>query len=263
MKKHTEISIVKSLISVLFLFYSTQNVAEQGKKIVSLDLCTDWMLLKYASQAQSIIYSPLLYRYKVDWVPDNLPVHDGSLEQILELNPDLIMTGEFNATLLTKRLKQLGIKTEIMPLPLKLRSIINYTNKFKSLVQTQKLPDLPLSLKSYELNGMKLLILGPNGIGTGTGTLENDIISKSGWINYIKATGFVSLDLERLAIDAPNAVLWSRPVSNSLANLFARHRVLKEIIINRKVNINDSWRWQCPGPWTFDLITELAAWKKH
>jgi iron complex transport system substrate-binding protein len=196
-------------------------------------------------------------------VPNGLPVHDGSLEQLLEINPDLVMTGEFNATLLTKRLKQLGIKTEIMPLPLKLRSIIDYTNTFKSLVQIRKLQDLPLSLTSHESNGKKLLLLGPNGIGTGTGTLENDIITKSGWSNYIKAAGFVNLDLEKLVIDPPDAVLWSKPVSNSLANLFARHRVLKEIIINRKVDISDSWRWQCPGPWTFDLITELAAWKNH
>ncbi|MBT3724021.1 MAG: ABC transporter substrate-binding protein [Gammaproteobacteria bacterium] len=263
MKKQTEISIVKSLIYALFLFFSAQSLADQGQKIVSLDLCTDWMLLKYAHQSQSITYSPLLYRYKVDWVPNGLPVHDGSLEQLLEINPDLVMTGEFNATLLTKRLKQLGIKTEIMPLPLKLRSIIDYTNTFKSLVQIRKLQDLPLSLTSHESNGKKLLLLGPNGIGTGTGTLENDIITKSGWSNYIKAAGFVNLDLEKLVIDPPDAVLWSKPVSNSLANLFARHRVLKEIIINRKVDISDSWRWQCPGPWTFDLITELAAWKNH
>ncbi len=263
MKKQAEVRMIKSLISALFLFFSAQSLADQDQKIVSLDLCTDWMLLKYARQSQSITYSPLLYRYKVDWVPNGLPVHDGSLEQLLEINPDLVMTGEFNATLLTKRLKQLGIKTEIMPLPLKLRSIIDYTNTFKSLVQTRKLQDLSLSLRIHESNGKKLLLLGPNGIGTGTGTLENDIITKSGWINYIKAAGFVSLDLEKLVIDPPDAVLWSKPVSNSLANLFARHRVLKEIIINRKVNISDSWRWQCPGPWTFDLITDLAAWKNH
>jgi len=255
---------VVSLFSMtIVILFSTVSVADNINRIVSLDLCTDWMLLKYASHSQHITYSPLLYRYKVDWVADNLPVHDGSLEQILQLKPDLILTGEFNATLLTKRLRQLGLNTEVMSLPLTLQLIIDYTEQFKSLVKTNQALDAPLVIPEFESSADKLLLLGANGIGTGIGTLENDIIVKSGWSNYIGAVGFVSLNLERIVIDPPDAVLWSKPVSNSLANNFARHRVLKELITHRNINMADSWRWQCPGPWTFELITELAAWKNH
>ncbi len=263
MKRQTAISVIKVLIAALLLTFSFKGRAEGNEKIVSLDLCTDWMLLKYASHSQNITYSPLLYRYKVDWVADDLPVHDGSLEQILQLQPDLILTGEFNATLLTKRLQQLGLITEVMPLPLSLQSIIDYTERFKSLVKTGQTLGFPLVIPEFEPSTSKLLLLGANGIGTGIATLENDIIEKSGWTNYIDVTGFVSLDLEKMVIDPPDAVLWSKPVSNSLANNFARHRVLKELIAQRNVNMADSWRWQCPGPWTFELITELAAWKNH
>ncbi len=263
MKRQTAISFISILIAVLLLTLSVQGRAKDNTKIVSLDLCTDWMLLKYASHSQNITYSPLLYRYKVDWVADKLPVHDGSLEQILELQPDLILTGEFNATLLTRRLRQLGLNTEVMLLPLTLQSIIDYTDNFKSLVKTNQSLDIQLVIPEFESSEDKLLLLGANGIGTGMGTLENDIIAKSGWSNYIDAAGFVSLNLEKLVIDPPDAVLWSKPVSNSLANNFARHRVLKELITHRNINMADSWRWQCPGPWTFELITELAAWKNH
>ncbi|MCK4707944.1 MAG: ABC transporter substrate-binding protein, partial [Gammaproteobacteria bacterium] len=91
MKRQAGFRLIYILLPALLLLFSTLSGAEKTERIVSLDLCTDWMLLKYASQSQRITYSPLLYRYQVDWVPDNLPVHDGSLEQVLELNPDLIM----------------------------------------------------------------------------------------------------------------------------------------------------------------------------
>ncbi len=263
MKQQTAISMIKILIAVLLLTFSIQCRAKGNTKIVSLDLCTDWMLLKYASHSHNITYSPLLYRYKVDWVTDNLPVHDGSLEQILELQPDLILTGEYNATLLTKRLRQLGLNTEVMPLPFSLQSIIDYTKQFKSLVSTSQSLNLQLLIPEFEPSEDKLLLLGANGIGTGTGTLEHDIIVKSGWSNYIDVAGFVSLNLEKMVTDPPDAVLWTKPVSNSLANNFASHRVLKDLIAHRNLNMADSWRWQCPGPWTFELITELAAWKNH
>jgi len=185
---------------------SPSSFADNSKRIISLDLCTDWMLLKYASKSQHITYSPLLYRYKADWVVEGLPVHDGSLEQILEINPDLVISGEFNATLLIKRLRQLTIKTEVMPLPLNLSSIIEYTNKFKSLVRTNHLLEKLLILDTVASNGKKLLLLGENGIGAGNRTLENDIIEKSGWNNYLQAEVFVSLDLEQVVRNPPDAV---------------------------------------------------------
>lgn len=253
-----------TLFFVVSCLLAIQQVtaADSEKRIVSLDLCTDWMLLKYASQSQVVTYSPLLYRYQPDWVPDKLPVHDGSLEQLLELNPDLIISGEFNATLLVKRLRLLGKKVEIMPLPNSLQSILDYTERFKSLITVR--PELMESIgfKHFENSDKSLLLLGANGIGTGKATLENDIIEKSGWKNYIQKNGFVSLDLEKIVHQPPDAVYWSRPETNSLANLFAGHSVLHGLMNEKSIPVSESWRWQCPGPWTFELIDELASWKK-
>ncbi len=84
-------------LSLLLLGFSADASI---KGIISLDLCTDWMLLRFADRAQVRAFSPLLYRYQADWVPDGLPVHDGSFEHILQLEPDLLIAGEYNAILL-------------------------------------------------------------------------------------------------------------------------------------------------------------------
>ena len=251
-------------MAVLLLFQQSGFSDEQGRtkaptRIVSLDLCTDWMLLKYANRSQVLAFSPLLYRYREQWVPDKLPVHDGSLEQILLLEPDLVLTGEYNAIILRKRLQQLGIKVDVMPLPTGLQSIRQYQQQFNLVVGNTS--QVSLVMDKFAAKNRSLLLLGANGIGTGTGTLENDVIVKSGWTNYVQQTGYVNLDLEQLVSDPPDAVIWSAPLSSSLANLFARHSVLNKIMDKQQWGSSDYWRWQCPGPWTFDLIRELAEWK--
>lgn len=228
--------------------------------IVSLDLCTDWMLLKYADRSQVRAYSSLLYRYQADWVPKGLPTHDGSLENILELDPELLITGEYNAILLRKRLAQLGKKVEILPLPNGLDSIRDYQQQFLSIVAS----DVRINDawdKVYPTKNKALLLLGANGIGTGRDTLEHDMLIRAGWSNYIRQSGYVNLQMEQVVADPPDAIYWSAPLSNSLANLFVRHPVIERIMAQSNTPRDENWRWQCPGPWNFELIEELSQWQ--
>jgi len=68
-----------SVTVLLLLLFHPAVYAESPERIVSLDLCSDWMLARYASASQQVIYSPLLYRYPLEWIPSGLPMHDGSL----------------------------------------------------------------------------------------------------------------------------------------------------------------------------------------
>lgn len=244
----------------LCLFFASASQAGQVKRIISLDLCTDWMLLKYARQSQVRAYSSLLYRYHADWVPENLPVHDGSLEQILELEPDLLITGEYNAILLRKRLVQLGKTVKVLPLPEGLDSIRDYQRQFLSIIKDDTNSADTDWGKVYPKRNQTLLLLGANGIGTGRGTLENDLLIRAGWTNYIQQSGYVNLQLEQIVADPPDAIYWSAPRSNSLANLFVSHPSIRKIMGEYKTPGDENWRWQCPGPWSLDLIDELAQW---
>src|SRR5690606_5936603 len=95
-------------------------------RIVSLDLCMDWILAHHADPAQVASLSPLHRQYPVDWLDDNWPTHDGSLEQIVQLQPDLVLAGQFSALLLRERLRTLGYRVEVMPLPSTLEQVEAY-----------------------------------------------------------------------------------------------------------------------------------------
>lgn len=242
------------------LLFQQSGFSSPAKRIVSLDLCTDWMLIKYASPSQVLAYSPRLYRFRSAWVPDGLPTHDGTLEHILSLVPDLVITGEYNALTLRQRLKQLGYNVQIMPLPTDLQTIQSYQSLFDSVVKGQNTSNRAPP-RAYAAKHKSLLLLGANGIGTGRGTLEHDVIHYAGWSNYVQQQGYVNLNLEQLVSNPPDAVLWSAPKSQSLANLFAQHPVLKRLVDQSGWLQSDYWRWQCPGPWTFELIKELGEWQ--
>lgn len=222
------------------------------------------MLVKYASRSQILALSPLIHQYPVDWVGQNWPTHNGSIEEILQLKPDLVITGEYNALLLRQRLKELGIRVEILVLPKNLSQVSDYEKHFLSLIDVPgnkaSKPVVQEAYKNKSNQSPRLLLLGANGIGTGRGTFEDGILQRTGWVNYLQDSGYINLDIERIAIDPPDAVLWSAPASVALSNLFAEHPALKQAIPADRWLSSVYWNWQCPGPWTWDLIDQLQAW---
>jgi len=254
------------LLSILFL----PTTATASGRILSLDLCTDWMLAKYATNSQVLALSPLLHQVPVDWIKKDWPTHDGSLERILALKPDLVITGEYNAIMLRKRLQELGINVEILALPKNLSEVDEYENHFLSLLglpannihktyNTYNDRNKEVSTVSQHGSKHRLLLLGPNGIGTGRSTFEDDIITQADWSNYLEGNGYISLDLESIAVNPPDAILWSASGTRALANLFANHPVLKKIIPKERWLKTVAWQWRCPGPWTWDLVNQLHS----
>ena len=247
-------------LALLLPLQAFASINQPAQKVLSLDLCTDWILAKHAHPSQVLALSPLTRQYPVDWMDQNWPTHNGSLEQILELNPDLVITGEYNALMLRKRLQELGVRVEILSLPKNLSQIGDYEQRLLSLIgrpkdKTSKPPQpIPSSFPKQTL-----LLLGANGIGTGRNTFEHDLLQYSGWDNYLLGDGYINLDLEQIATDPPDAILWSSPPSAALSNLFAKHPVLKRAIPSKQWLETDAWSWQCPGPWTWDLIGQLVV----
>ena len=230
-------------------------------RIVSLDLCSDWLLAHYAPGSQSVTYSPMVRRFPLPKALAERPTHNGSLEQILSLQPDVVLVGEFNAFMLRQRLESLGVKVVVMPLPQTLDDLAGMELNMLALTgqsasawprTTQTVP----AHVSGQSHG-RLLLLGPNGYGTGRNTFEDSLITRAGWVNYIEHNGHVKLDLEAVAAHPPDAIVWSAPRHAALANQFAQHPVLQRAVPPERWIQTDDWRWQCPGPWMYHLIEQL------
>lgn len=235
--------------------------AGHAQRIVSLDLCTDWMLARYVDRSRIAALSPMHRKFTAPGMVTDWPIHDGTLETVLDLQPDLVITGQYNMLQLRSRLKALGIRVEILPLPTTLAAVTDYEVQFLTTLglpahlASQPPPARPAATRR------RLLLLGANGIGTGRGTFEDAILERAGWRNYLPDAGYLRLDLERIAVDPPEAMLWAAPANPALANQFARHPVLRRAIPRERWLTTDYWRWQCPGPWTWELIEQLNRWR--
>lgn len=229
-----------------------------AQRIVSLDLCMDWMLVYHLDSTPVAALSPLYQRYPLPIQPVDWPVHDGSVEQIFSLQPDLVLVGEYNAPMLRSRLQRLGLPVQVVQLPRSLAEVVDYEQQLLALLGLPQAQASPAPvLLAAEPGAPRLLLLGANGIGTGRGTFEDQILVQAGWQNYLTESGYLRLDLEQLVNDPPDALLWAAPGSAALANRFAEHPALLQRIPAARWLTTDYWRWQCPGPWTWELIEQL------
>ncbi|MDR0563650.1 MAG: hypothetical protein LBG78_01765 [Azoarcus sp.] len=258
--------MLKALITALaFLAAPTvfaQTQLPQPQRIVSLDLCTDWMLALHVEPTRVAALSPMQRisqpYHPAPWMKNIWPTHEGNLESIALLKPDIILAGEYTAVLLRGQLKRLGYRVEVLPLPTTLKAVVDYERLFLTLVglPPERASTLPPALPSGK---KRLLLLGANAIGTGRDTFEDAIITQAGWRNYFKESesGLIRLDAERLVLDPPDAVLWMAPSGAAHANILAEHPIWQTLNPSpRRIN-TDYWRWQCPGPWVWELMREL------
>jgi len=230
---------LRLLIVLSFLLATPLLSANQYNKIISLDICSDWMLARYASRDQVAAMSPLLYKYPTEKEHQGWQTHDGTLEKILQIKPDLVITGEFNASVLRARLKELGIHVETMALPRTLSELHAYIQQFISLIGSQSRAPLLPNLKAIPENAPRLLLLNANGNATGVGTLESELLQLAGWRNYMMQNGYGKIDLEQLVQDPPDAILWSAPASPALANSLFEHPALKRAMQDKPILVMD------------------------
>jgi iron complex transport system substrate-binding protein len=231
---------------------------ERAERIVSLDLCMDRMLALHADRDQVAALSPMHKRFPLPWPLEGWPGHDGSLEQVFSLRPDLILVGQHNALMLRKRLQTLNQPVELVTLPHTLAEIEAYERRVLSLIGRDPAGAHPApEPQAPAAAAPRLLLLGANGIGTGPNTFEDQIIRQAGWRNYLNGVRYERLDLERVIADPPEAILWTSPGAQALATRFADHPALRHSIPAAGWLDTERWRWQCPGPWTWQLIDQL------
>ena len=238
---------------------SVAAFASPPAHILSLDLCSDWLLAYYAHADQSVTLSPLVQRHPLPVAVIPRPSHDGSLEHVVALKPDVVLVGEFNAFMLRKRLESLGVRVFSTPLPQTLDDLVVLDRSIQTLLGHSPVMDSfkPRKLTSLAKPHGRLLLLGPNGYGVGRNTLEDNLITQAGWVNYTEHAGHVRLDLEAVVSNPPDAIVWSAPRYAALAHTFAQHPVLKRAVPPQRWIQTDDWRWQCPGPWMYQLIEQL------
>ena len=261
-------------LSLLLLLIATSAPAQQ--RIVSLNLCTDLLLLELVphSRIASLTYwaADSDLSYLADSVGD-IPLNHSLAEEIVPLQPDLVLAGQFSDLQLVALLQQMGIRVEVVDVPLTLEGMREHFLSVGKLVGASQraaemadLIDARLAAVAADNTADKPLaaVYGPQGVSPGSDTLLNDLLSLSGFRNLAAEEGIVSygtLSLESLVMAQPDVLLIDNLSSNrdSVAHQALRHPALRRQFSRSQVLEMPSWLTACVGPPVAEAAERLLA----
>jgi iron complex transport system substrate-binding protein len=244
------------------------------ERVVSLNLCADQLLLLLADRERiaSITYlSPDPHTSYMAQASRGLHINHGRLEEILPLEPDLVLTGRFSARTTAALLRKLDYRVVEFAIPIDFEGIRNQLrrvgallgepDKAKALVESLD-QELAAAKSDIPPNPPLAVIYRPNGFTAGRGTLEHVVLEAAGLRNLAAEVGLVGygrLSLEHLLSADPDILVFGSDKSGppSLAEATLRHPALDKARETAKIVILPNNLWRCAGPMVAEALARL------
>jgi len=271
--------ISKSLFFIALITLISNNslsAEEKPQRIVSLSLCTDQVLLMLVEPDRIASVSHLaadpVYSYMAAYA-EGIQVHNGLAEEIIPLNPDVIIASKYTTGNTVEMLKQLGHTVITFPSPTTLAEVEIFTRdigqavgepeKANSLIQTMHQEIQAAQALVKHLPKEKAISYAPNGFTAGTYTLKTEILKKAGYSNLSSELGidyYGNISIESLIINKPDVVIIDEDLPNqdSLAQRFTNHPALQRMLGEKGPTRMPTNHWLCPGPLASKAIMKLA-----
>ena len=255
------------LFNVALLLWATLPHAAP-QKIVSLNLCTDQLLMLLADPEQIISLSKIVddpYVSLLAKKSKNFKRNSGDAEQIFMESPDLVVAGVYTEKATVQMLKSLGVRVEIFPIEQNFEDILKNIRKMGDLVghsDRAKIMIDDFNQRLAELqSGINLrpraALYSANGYTTGAETMAGRILSAAGFKNITEEIGLSYggvLPLETLVIMQPDIVVSGEAYpGHSRAEEILQHPALRPL---KTVTQTDA-KWVCGTPAVLDAIAEL------
>ena len=264
----------------LLLLALLSSPALAQERIASLNLCTDLLLLELVERERivSLTYwaaDPDL-SYLADQA-DGIALNHSLAEEIVPLQPDLVLAGQFSDTQVVGILRRLGYPVEVLDVPLTLDGMHEHILEFGRVVgEPERAANLAQQIRSaLELSTESIggtptedprplaAVYGAQGVSPGKDTLLDDLLQLAGYRNLASEQGIVSygtLSLEALVRAQPDVIVLDNIASNSdsMAHQALRHPVLQRELHSRPV-ITLPPKWSvCVGPGVVQALNLLV-----
>lgn len=266
------------LSSCFYLYFFSTVILASPQRIVSLNLCADQLLMALLSPKKLVGITNLATDPSISYAYKKASVyqtHSGRVEDIIALQPDLIIAGQFTSSATNQLLKELGYPVVTLGLPQTMAGIIQQlenlseqvgaTEKAKPLIAELKTSILELQKKQLSVQRKRAAIYYANGFSAGKETITHEILQLAGYNNIAAEHGLNSiapLGLETLLSSRPDVLILGQSLLNnaSLAHQLLQHKAIKVLIDSQGVKtISVPERlWNCAGPSSIAAAKFLA-----
>lgn len=227
------------------MLWGVTLVANAGpQRIASLNICIDELLWQLVPHERLVSFSyltadPLWSNIALQL--DGIALNHGLAEEIVPLQPDLVLAGEFDSPGALELLQRLHLRVERLPLPRKLGDISSQVMQLAELTGTQGRGRVLaaqidqqialLSRSAQKSSRLTAFWYSSNGVVIGDGTLENELMQLAGLHNLAAEQGiqgFSQLNLELLLSAQPDLLIIEESSSGafSLAREYLEHPAL-------------------------------------
>ncbi|MCU7843534.1 MAG: ABC transporter substrate-binding protein [Candidatus Thiodiazotropha sp. (ex Monitilora ramsayi)] len=264
---------IKAIAALLILLSSLATVAEPPQRVVSVNLCSDQLLLMLADPQQVASVSYLSRDPDSSFVADQaaaFPLNHARAEEIIRLKPDLILVTPHTNPRLRTTLKKLGYPLHPLSLGHRFDDIVEDIRQLatrlgqgsrgESLIQQMQ---KRLQSEAEEpTHPPTAIFLQPRGYTSGSDTLQDEALRLAGWHNLAAqqgVEGYTPVPLEQVLHWQPGTIFTSAYTGSgdSLAERQLHHPALQRLLAKHPMVEIPYKYWICPGPMLADAVALL------
>ncbi len=247
------------------------------QRIVSLNLCTDQILFDLVAPERIAALSHVAADATVSSIADRATRFRrlrGEAEEVLALDPDLILTTEFSTPATVSLLERLGRRVVKVPFAHDLAGVRDSVRRIAEAVDTKSTGDAVVANLDRRLAALEAtprgggpapsaVIYQVNGIVSATGTLEDEALRIAGFRNAaaeLNADAGGRVALEAIVAKPPALLVLSGP-SEEYRTVVAdnlSHPALAAVMRNRATLVVPWRHWLCGTPHIADAIEALV-----
>jgi iron complex transport system substrate-binding protein len=242
-------------------------------RIVSINLCTDELVLRLAdiSHVASVSYLARGRNSSVADLAARVPINHGLAEEIVPLNPDLVVAGIYTARPTVALLKRVNAPLLDLDVPRSLEEVREqYLSVGKALGEPERaerlVAEMDARLAALPPPGPpplpRALVFNSNGYTVGKRSLMDDIIGRAGMENLARALGITNygrIALETVLSNPVDVLIVSsyRDGPPAIATEIMNHPVLEKISNQTQIVVMPSRLVVCAGPENLDAVALL------
>ena len=250
------------------------------KRIVSMNLCLDSVLVELVPHSDILAlsqYSRDPWRSTIADIASKLPYTNETAEEVVALEPDLVITSRHSAIATRNALKRVGIRFELFDVPQTIEQSLAQIRQLAVLLGREDQGEALIARinaaieRSRPAPGTPPLtaaIYQPGGLTTGSGSVTAELMQIAGLENiaaWYGVTKYRPLPLESLIAKPPDVLLVGDTTHGAPthAERIVHHRALRALQFRMSREPYPARLIYCAGPAMIDALDTLVAAREH
>ena len=246
------------------------------QRIVSINLCADELLLRLADRKRIASVTRLSQdagNSNVAALAAGLPVNHGLAEEVMAMRPDVVLAGVYSPQNTVGILRRLGVNVVEFDIPnslddvrseiRRLAAAIGEPERGEALVRAMDARFATLAQRA-PAPPLRAVVLRPNGITAGKGSLVEDIMARAGLENLaarLDAGNYLQIPLEAVALQGADVLIVDGESDGppSLATETLAHPIVAALGRRVRIVSMPAKLWTCGGPNLVEAAERLVA----